>query len=504
MKKKSFLGTLLLLTIIIVVINIISEKWFVRLDLTEGHQYSLSSVTEKVLNDLDETVTVTAYFTKDLPPKLQKVKQDFKDLLIEYAKRSGGKVAYKFVNPNNDSQTEQEAIHAGVRPVLLNAREKDQVKQQKIFMGAKLMLGSKTEAIPFINGEESMEYTLTSTIKKLAVKNKPLLGFITGNGEPGIDEMPQALQELQVLYKVAPVTISDTTRLKDYKALVWVSPKDSINPMAFNRLDRYLSNGGNLFVAMNRVQANLQTLQGTALNTGLETWLANKGITVNPDFVVDQRCGSIGVNQRQGTFNFTTQMRFPYMPVITNFANSPITEGLEEVLFQFPSSIQFTGDSSVKFTPLAFTSDKSGKQASPIMLQIQKQWKINDFSESHIPVAALFSGKLSGNNNSKILLITSGEIAINGKGRRARKLNDDNVNIFVNGIDYLADDTGLIALRTKLIKSRPLDQVSESKALFLKWLNFFLPVLLIILYGVFRKKKKKNQRIKRMEEDYVQ
>ena len=108
-----------------------------------------------------------------------------------------------------------------------------------------------------------------------------------------------------------------------------------------------------------------------------------------------------------------------------------------------------------------------------------------------------------GANTGRLLVITDGEFAQNGSGRNVRKINENNVNLFVNGIDYLADDTGLIALRTKVIKSRPLEQVSEGTALFLKWLNFLLPVLLIVLYGIFRAQYRKNQRIKRMEEDYV-
>ena len=504
MKKRSYFGTLLLLTIILVVINIISAKWFFRIDLTEDHQYSLSKVTENILNNLDETVTVTAYFTKDLPPNLQKVKQDFKDLLIEYAKRSGGKVVYKFVNPNGDTKIERQAMQAGIHPVLLNARDKDQIKQQKIYMGANVMLGTKAEAIPFLSANESMEYTLTSAIKKIAVKNKPVIGFISGNGEPSLDEMPQATKALSVLYKVEPVTVTDTVNLSKYKALAWVNPQDSISQTVFDKLNEYLSEGGHLFIDMSRVKANFQTLQGTANNTGLETWLANKGIVVNPDFVVDQRCGTVGVNQRQGSFSFTTQIKFPYMPLITGFADSPITKGLEEVIMQFPSSIEFKGDTAVQFTPLAFTSDKSGKIKAPTFFNIQKRWTEADFNEQKIPVAALFSGKIKGKSNSKIVLITSGEMAVNGSGRGQRKINEDNVNLFVNSIDYLADDTGLISLRTKLIKSRPLEQISEGKALFLKWLNFLLPVLLILLYGIVRAQYRKNQRIKRMEEDYVQ
>ena len=504
MKKKSYIGTLLLLTTIIVVINIISAKWFFRIDLTEDHQYSLSQVTKNILNDLDETVTVTAYFTKDLPPNLQKVKQDFKDLLIEYAKRSGGKVAYKFVNPNGDLKVEREAMQAGIRPVLLNARDKDQIKQQKIYMGANVMLGTKAEAIPFLSANESMEYTLTSAIKKIAVTNKPVIGFITGNGEPDPGQMSQAMKALSVLYKVEPVTITDTINLSKYKALALVNPQDSISPVVFNKLDDYLAHGGNLFVDMSRVQANFQNLQGTALNTGLETWLSDKGIRVNPSFVVDARCGTVGVSQQQGGFSFTTQVRFPYMPLIASFADHPITKGLEEVIMQFPSPIEFTGDTTVQYTPLAFTSEKSGEIKAPLMFNIQKRWTDADFDKEKIPVAALFSGHLKGNANSKLVLITSGEMAVNGSGRGQRKINEDNVSLFVNSIDYLADDTGLIGLRTKLIKSRPLDQISEGKTLFLKWLNFLLPVLLILLYGIIRAQYRKNQRIKRMEEDYVQ
>jgi len=47
MNKKTYLGNLLLLTAILIVINVISQRWFFRLDLTENHQYSLSKVTNR-------------------------------------------------------------------------------------------------------------------------------------------------------------------------------------------------------------------------------------------------------------------------------------------------------------------------------------------------------------------------------------------------------------------------------------------------------------------------
>jgi hypothetical protein len=73
----------------------------------------------------------------------------------------------------------------------------------------------------------------------------------------------------------------------------------------------------------------------------------------------------------------------------------------------------------------------------------------------------------------------------------------------VNAIDWLSDDTGLIQLRTKGVTARPLDQIADSKKMFLKYLNFSLPIVLVIVFGIIRMQFKNSLRIKRMEEGYV-
>ncbi|RLD63052.1 MAG: hypothetical protein DRJ01_04785, partial [Bacteroidetes bacterium] len=83
------------------------------------------------------------------------------------------------------------------------------------------------------------------------------------------------------------------------------------------------------------------------------------------------------------------------------------------------------------------------------------------------------------------------------------KIQPDNVNLMANSIDYLSDDTGLIELRTKGVTSRPLDQISDGTKTLLKYLNFLLPLILVIIIGIVRFEHKRNIRIKRMEEGYV-
>ena len=54
---------LLIILAIIIVINFISLNFFFRLDVTADGRYSLSNATKDILRNLDETVTITAYFT---------------------------------------------------------------------------------------------------------------------------------------------------------------------------------------------------------------------------------------------------------------------------------------------------------------------------------------------------------------------------------------------------------------------------------------------------------
>jgi len=57
---------------------------------------------------------------------------------------------YEFINPNADEEKEKEAMSKGIQPVSINIREKDQVKQQRAFLGAVIQKGEQTEVIPFM------------------------------------------------------------------------------------------------------------------------------------------------------------------------------------------------------------------------------------------------------------------------------------------------------------------------------------------------------------------
>jgi gliding-associated putative ABC transporter substrate-binding component GldG len=498
MTKAKLQYILLLLAGIIVLVNLIGNDLFFRLDFTEDQRYTLSESTMDILSDLQDPVTVTAYFSEDLQPQFDRMRQDFMNLLEEYSTRSDDKVVFSFVNPNENDEKEREAQQNGIQPLVISSREKNQSVQKRAYMGAVINYGEATEIIPFLEPGAQMEYALTMAIKKMTVPEKQPVGIISGHGEPTMNELGEMVNELQVLYAPEATTLADSVALEKYKTLVWIRPADSIPESHFQKLDQFVKNGGNLVMAVNSVEANLQNRMGQKLTTGIVPWLQKHGVKLNADFITDANCGSVTIRQQQGPFMINTPVSFPYLPVISKFAEHPVSDGLSAVMLQFASSIE-PADTSATFIPLAFTSKKSDTQKAPAFFNVQKEWGDSDFSRSEIPVAALVKQADKGG----IIIFSDGDFVVNGSGQNARQLQPDNLSLFVNAVDYLSDDTGLMQLRSKTVKHRPLEQIKESKQTWLKTLNFGLPLFLVLVIGLIRYQQNNHIRNKRREESYA-
>lgn len=502
-RKNSTYTNLLAFFALLVIINMLAVRFFVRIDLTEDERYTLSDATKTILKDLDEPVTITAYFTKDIPQEIAQVRNEFQDLLTEYASRSHGMVAFEFLDPNKDQEIERKAQSSGIKPIMITKNEKDQSVQQKAYLGAVVQMGTEKEVIPLIQSGSAMEYALSTSIKKMAVKDKPVIAFIIGNGEPTRASIIQVEQSLSILYNVAYVTLNDTINLNQYKAVAIINPKDSIPTEQLQILDEYMDNGGHLFVAFNRVDLDQQQAMGKEEGTGLENWLKQKGMLVSPEFITDARCGAVQVPQRVGFMTINTQVSFPYFPIISNYADHPITAGLGPIGFQFASPIEFVGDTTQKFTPLLLTSEKSNSVPTPMYLNLEKKWTNADFNQKAIPVAALLEGTSKKGFPYKLIAVADGDFPLNGSGQNQRRIDDNNVNLVVNSIDWMSDDSGLIDLRNKGITARLLDEIDDSTRVWLKWGNFLFPLLVTLLIGLFMSQRNRTIRRKRKEGSYV-
>ncbi|OJJ15629.1 hypothetical protein BKI52_37740 [marine bacterium AO1-C] len=498
MKNRQLIIATSLVAGILLLVNLLAREYSLRLDFTADKRYTLSKVTKNILKELNDPVTVTVYFSTDLPPQLSRVRREFEEMLREYGNRSDGKLVYEFINPNSKPIVEQQALQAGVQPIEVSVREKDQIKKQKAYMGAVIQMGEQKEVIPVLTGDP-IEYALSSNIKKLSATKKPKVVFLQGHKEPPLAMLGQLNQMLGILYTTEALFLTDSTKIpEDVKTIAIVSPKDSLPPSHLKQLDEFMAKGGNIVLAMNKVDAPKQmNTPLTPVKSGLESWLKAKGVTLEDKAVIDVQCGRVVVPRRLGNIQVQSEERFFYFPVLSKFADHPASKGLEAVLFQFTTPLKFNGDSTKKFTPLAYTSERSGVLSLNVPVNIQRNWQESEFNQPRQVVAAALEGNIVGNKKSRMVIFANGGFIV--PQQQGQALNQDNVNFMANAIDWLSDDTGLIELRTKQVQYRPLRKdVTEGFKAFAKYFNLLFPIFLVIGYGIFRAQKRKAIRRARM------
>ncbi|MBK7268837.1 MAG: Gldg family protein [Flavobacteriales bacterium] len=494
----------LLFAVALVLVNVVGSRLHVRLDLTSDGRYTLSKATLDLLKELPEAVTVTGYFTKDLPPDLAAARDEFKDLLVEYASRSDGNVVFEMIDPADADSLEEQALQNAIRPLLVNTREKDKAEQIKAFMGAVVRMGELKAVIPVVQPSSPMEWELSSRIKEVSVTEKPTVGIVQGHGEPSTNALGEMALGLSALYNIEPTAIYDTFPIHGrFNTLLFVDPKDTISDLQLQRLEEFMGKGHGVVIALSATESDLQRSPiVTPRPNSFTLWLLRHGVVLGDALVADAQCGQVQVMQQRGFFNVQTAIAFPYFPLVTNFGEHPVTSGLEAVVMQFATPLGSTGDSTYRITPLLSTSPKSALLSTPLQLDIQKQWTDADFTAGPQTLAVAVEGPFGNGGGARMVVMSNGNFAVNGEGQGGQ-LNPDNVNLLVNAVDWVSDQTGLIELRGKGVDYRPLDELTDARRSGLKWLNLLLPIALVVLYGLFRMQWRRGQRRARMAPGHV-
>jgi len=497
-------------------INYLADKIFLRFDLTENNRYTLSDASRDIAAGISDPVTVTAYFSGDLPPQLAIAEDEFRNFLDEFRAVSGGNLEFRFLNPNESDQAEAEAQQAGIRPVMIDVRERDQISQKRAYLGALFQYNDKREVLPVIQPGASLEYSIASTIKKLTIDQKPQIGFLQGHGQPTLNAMIQAVGELREMYNVTEVAGIDTAGVPpENEVLVIAAPRDEFSTDELVAIDQYIMSGGKVIFALNRVDVQVQTGSARPLETGLEKLLDAYRLPVNTDLVRDVQSSAIQVRQQQGPFTMINDVQYPYIPLISNFSGHPVSDGLDAVVFQFVSSIDTTlAEDGQKITVLAESSGRAGTSTGFYDLDPMKEWQESDFTEARIPLAVVIEGEfksafagvdtidvdLEKSSENEIIVFGDGDFIINGESGQQQRLPQSNINLLVNAVDWLADDTGLISLRTKGVTARPIEPVDDGTKTLLKYLNVFLPIAFAGGYGLVRYRRRKQLRRQWMED----
>ncbi len=495
-KTQSIVRAFLLLGIL-VLLNVISVRLFTRLDLTKQNIYTLSEASKNLVKSLDDRVTVKAYFTEDLPAPYNNNRRSVLDILNEYRAYSRGNLHYEFVNPEGE-KGEQAARQQGVPPVEVQVVKEDKFEVKRAYLGLVFLYEDKKEIIPVIQNLGSLEYDISSALKRLTTRSKKKIGYTTGHQESELSSMKRANDELSAQYQLVPVDLSKNPEVpQDLAALLVISPVTKFADSAKYALDQYLMRGGKVAYLLNKMSANLQQRYAQPIDLGLEDMLENYGVRVNADLIRDAQCANITVMQNQGQFQIQSQIPFPYLPNAATFdKTNPIVKDLQSLIFYFISSVDTSLASAkgLKAEVLVRSSKHSGRQTGFAMLDPFQRYTAADLPESGIPMAAVVEGSFKSYFEGKPLAPAVAKspttrILVVGDGDFMKDEylgNRNNLTFFVNIVDYLADDAGLITIRSKNVSQPPLEQLSDGTKRMVKYGDLIVPPVLIVGYGLLR------------------
>ena len=88
--NRVVIQTLLVLGIVIFGFLLVSGQ-VIRWDLTEDDRFTISEASHRLAGELQDPLTVRAYFSAEVPPRYEPLQQQVFDILAEYEAHGGGR-----------------------------------------------------------------------------------------------------------------------------------------------------------------------------------------------------------------------------------------------------------------------------------------------------------------------------------------------------------------------------------------------------------------------------
>ena len=420
-----------------VIITLLSNRHYLRWDMTSTGEHSLSEKTLQVLKTIDAPVTIKAFVQEELQGADQ-----LKRLLGAYT-YAAPKITYEIIDPERNPGV---AVRYNVKS-----------------LNTLVLEGYKQTQVVKLADEENITNGLIRLVKSAPER----VYWITGHGEKafkgGEPESLSALQESFAAqnYEFQDLYLTQKEIPEDASLVVVAAPEKRFFPEEVEALKKYLDKGGSLLIFLEPF-----------VDGGLKEFLNSYGIETSGDIVVDKMSRVMG-----GDY---------LIPMVANYGVHEITKDFRLTSF-FPlaRAIEVGSEkkSGVTVTGLAFTSPESWAETDRMALdQGRVAYDSRDrlgplslavVAELEPPVekpSDLSSHKITGKGKMVVFgdvhFATNKYISVSG-----------NNDFIVNSVNYLVGRGDLITIKKK---PKPIDtlMLSKNQGLML----FMVPVVFVPLF----------------------
>lgn len=469
LKRRSFLYSSNMLLIIVLVLAILTvvnfffSRHHYRVDFTASKIHSLSEQSVSVAKNLKQEVAIKAFFRDSNVSR-----QTMENLLKNYAYHSS-RIKYEFIDPDKN-------------PGL--------VKKYDITQDGTTVFecGDKENRITTTSEED-----VTNALIKVTRASRKIIYFLEGHGENSIDEtgdlgystVKNELEKIGYQVRKQTLVLSDTFPA-DCALLIVPGPRKELLPNELETLKNYLKNGGRVLFMVD-----------PETSSGLETFLADYGIKLENDLVVDPVSRLLG-----GDY---------FMPVVTEYESHEITRNFRYATF-FPLSrsveISDNRPEGLTLKSLARTSanswaekqldkpevtfDQGQDRQGPISLvvvgnmKVEKQGETSEQKKDDEAEKEEPSEAKKGNSGENSGLSVEARFAVFGDSdfitNKYYNLSG-NGNFFLNTVNWLTEEADLISIQPRTRTPRSIS-LTPSQGRFLMLLSVVLLPLAVLVVGL--------------------
>jgi ABC-2 type transport system permease protein len=440
----------------------------------------------------------------------------------------------------------------GLNPVQVEIEDAGSQKRITLFPGAILSYAERQMPVQLLSGQlnvspeqqinaaiQNLEYTWASSIRALAKRERPLIGFVKGHGELSEKLVADIMTTLSNNYEVGRIDMKEfpvdtitgdislnkqLQRVNRFDALVIAKPSQPFTDVDKFLIDQFIMNGGKVLWCLDAVHADMDSLSESSEMLAfpmldelrLNDMLFRYGIRINTNLVMDMKAAWLS--------DMKSTRPWIYFPLITPRIKHPITKDLNAIKAEFISSIDTVRADGIIKTPLLISSVNAKMVPTPHVVSLEKYFNFprdEVFNRSYIPMGYLIEGEFEsifanrlmpsmgrkedvpfrarGKSTAQVV-IADGDIIKNQRNiinpnidrgatlplgfDQFTGIQYGNKDFFLNVFDYLLDKKNLIQIRSRDLKIRLLDnqRVREERN-FWVILNTVFPITLILLFG---------------------
>ncbi len=543
--KSKALKQLGIVFLAIIVINLISNFFFKRFDLTQDKRYTLSETTLNIIKDVESPLYIEVYLEGNFPPEFKRLQNETKQLLEEFTAYNSN-IIFNFKNPIEKEETRVEKMKEfyakGMQPLSITVEDKGKQSQEVVFPWAqatygdrftkvallKNLMGASTEQ-KVISSVQHLEFGFAEAINKISKEKQKKIAVIKGNGELIEPFMADFLKTVKESYYIGPFTLDSVAKqptqtleaLKKYDLAVIAKPTEGFTEEEKQVLDQFIMNGGKTLWLVDVVSADMDSLYnetGTILAAQRELNLTDMffkyGIRINPLLVKDEYATPIKLaSGNQGSETQMQEYTWKFAPFIYPTSTNPIVKNMEGIKFEFTSPIEILKN-DIKKTVLLSSSEysKTVGTPSPISLDMVTEETTPEEYEGKglLPVAVLMEGKFKSMYQNRVLPFKDNSFQATGKENKMIVISDGDViknqldkgvplelgfdkwtnqlygnkEFLMNCVNYLLDDNGLINIRSKDVDLPLLNKEEVYKNYTMaQMVTVGLPIVILAIFG---------------------